>query len=213
MQEIVRRHFWKVTIIVLVILAALWLAPRVLPPPQAPLSPLAPSPPPPPPSQAPSPPATTVPPGEPRKTSSQEDSPGNTQLALVNPESTLAEPSLTPTAWRQQGKASFYGGEFHGRRTANGEIYNQNSLTAAHRTLRMGTMVKVKNLRNGREVTVRINNRGPYIRSRIIDVSTQAARQLRMLGSGVIPVEIAVLERSKPKTLPQPLESSLAVSD
>ena len=193
MQEIVRRHFWKVTIIILVILAALWLAPRVMPPPPAPI---APSPPPPLPPQAPS-----VSPGEQRKTSSQQDSPGNRQLALVDPQSSASPSSPLHATSRERGKASFYGGYFHGRRTANGEIYNENSLTAAHRTLRMGTMVSVKNLRNGREVTVRINNRGPYIRSRIIDVSTRAARELRMVNSGVVPVEIAVLER--PKSLAQ----------
>jgi rare lipoprotein A len=199
MQEIVRRHFWKVTIIILVILAALWLAPRVLPPPPpAPPAPIDPSPLPP---QAPSPEVPFVTPGEQRKTASQQDSPGNKPLALVDPQfSASPSPPLQATR-RERGKASFYGGYFHGRRTANGEVYNENSLTAAHRTLRMGTMVSVKNLRNGREVTVRINNRGPYIRGRIIDVSNRAARELRMVDSGVVPVEIAILER--PKVLAQ----------
>jgi rare lipoprotein A len=91
------------------------------------------------------------------------------------------------------GKASFYGGAFHGRKTANGEVYNKNSLTAAHRTLPMGTRVKVKNLKNGREVIVRINNRGPRIKGRIIDLSTGAARELRMVDAGVVPVEVRVL--------------------
>jgi rare lipoprotein A len=190
MQEIVRRHFWKVTIIILVILAALWFAPRVQPPPLPPQPPSLPP-------HSPSPEVPSVTPDEHRKSASQQDSPGNKLLALVDPQS-AASPSSSLQATRlERGKASFYGGYFHGRRTANGEIYNQNSFTAAHRTLRMGTMVSVKNLRNGREVTVRINNRGPYVRGRIIDVSTRAARELRMVDSGVVPVEISVLERSK----------------
>lgn len=97
-----------------------------------------------------------------------------------------------------QGKASFYGGYWHGRKTANGEIYDQNTLTAAHPTLRFGSKVLVKNLRNGREITLRINNRGPYIKGRIIDVSTRAAQELRMTKSGVVPVEITVLPRDTP---------------
>lgn len=96
-----------------------------------------------------------------------------------------------------KGKASFYGGSFHGRRTANGERYDQQSLTAAHRTLPMGTWVKVRNLRNGREVVVRINNRGPYIKGRIIDLSTRAAREIRMTDAGVVPVEVTVLGKEK----------------
>jgi rare lipoprotein A len=191
MQEIVRRHFWKVTIIILVILAALWFAPRVQPP----------SPPPSLPPQPSSPEVPSVTTDEHRKSASQQDSPGNILLALADPQSAASPSSSLQATRSERGKASFYGGYFHGRRTASGEIYNQNSFTAAHRTLRMGTMVIVKNLRNGREVTVRINNRGPYARGRIIDVSTRAARELRMVDSGVVPVEISVLER--PETLAQ----------
>jgi rare lipoprotein A len=183
MQEIARRHFWKVTIIVLVILASPWPAPRVQPPPPL--------------QQPPSPEVPSATLHEHRKTASRQDSPGNKWFALVAPQSSESPSSSLQVTRRERGKASFYGGYFHGRRTASGEIYNQNSLTAAHRTLRLGTMVSVKNLRNGREVTVRINNRGPYVRGRIIDVSTRAARELRMVDSGVVPVEISVLERQK----------------
>lgn len=93
------------------------------------------------------------------------------------------------------GKASWYGPGFHGRLTANGERYNQNAMTAAHRYLRFGTKVKVTNLRNGRSVIVRINDRGPFTKGRVIDLSAAAARSLNMVHSGVAPVQITVLGR------------------
>ncbi|MDO5652745.1 MAG: septal ring lytic transglycosylase RlpA family protein [Brachymonas sp.] len=82
----------------------------------------------------------------------------------------------------QQGTASWYGPGFHNRLTANGERYNMDALTAAHRTLPFGTMVLVKNAANGKTVTVRINDRGPFIKGRIIDLSRAAARQLGFSG-------------------------------
>lgn len=94
----------------------------------------------------------------------------------------------------QRGIASYYSKGFEGRKTANGEIYRGETLTAAHRTLPFGTKVRVKNLRNGREVIVRINNRGPFIKKRIVDLSKRAAREVGMLKSGVVPVELEVLE-------------------
>jgi rare lipoprotein A len=94
----------------------------------------------------------------------------------------------------QEGKASWYGREQHGKLTANGERFNMHALTAAHRTLRMNTQVRVTNLRNGRSVVVRINDRGPYGRGRIIDVSQAAALQLDMIGSGVVPARVEVMQ-------------------
>lgn len=93
------------------------------------------------------------------------------------------------------GQASWYGPGFHGRLTANGERYNQNAMTAAHRHLRFGTRVRVTNLNNGRSVVVRINDRGPYIKGRVIDVSAAAARSLGMIKSGVAPVKVTILGR------------------
>lgn len=93
------------------------------------------------------------------------------------------------------GKASWYGPGFHGRLTANGERYNQNALTAAHRHLKFGTKVRVTNLNNGRSVVVRINDRGPYVKGRIIDVSAAAARSLGMIKKGVVPVKVTILGR------------------
>lgn len=91
------------------------------------------------------------------------------------------------------GKASWYGPGFHGRLTANGERYNQNAMTAAHRSLKFGTRVKVTNLNNGRSVVVRINDRGPFIKGRVIDLSAAAARSLNMIHSGVAPVQVTIL--------------------
>jgi len=91
------------------------------------------------------------------------------------------------------GQASWYGPGFHGNRTANGERYNQNAMTAAHRSLPFGTKVRVTNLRNGLSVIVRINDRGPFIRGRIVDLSVAAAKALNMFSSGVAPVRLEVL--------------------
>ena len=95
----------------------------------------------------------------------------------------------------QKGQASWYGPGFHGRRTASGEVFNQNALTAAHRSLPFGTKVKVTNLRNGRSVIVRINDRGPYAGGRIVDLSAAAAGVIGMKSSGVAPVSMQILGR------------------
>jgi rare lipoprotein A len=97
-----------------------------------------------------------------------------------------------PTGNVQRGLASWYGGKHHGGPTASGEKFNKFAMTAAHRTLRMNTRVRVTNQRNGRSVVVRINDRGPYGRA-VIDLSESAARQLDMIVAGVVPVRIEVL--------------------
>lgn len=96
----------------------------------------------------------------------------------------------------QRGIASWYGQRFHGRRTASGERYDMDALTAAHPTLPFGTIVRVRSLVNGREVDVRINDRGPYIGRRIIDLSRAAAGALGLLdaGTGTKPVVLTVPE-------------------
>ncbi len=98
----------------------------------------------------------------------------------------------------EQGEASWYGPGFHGRTTANGETYNQNELTAAHRTLPFNTVVRVINLDNGKSVNVRINDRGPYARGRIIDLSKEAARRIDMVDSGVAPVRLVLVRSEQP---------------
>ena len=95
--------------------------------------------------------------------------------------------------YTERGLASWYGPGFHGKQAANGEIYDMNKLTAAHRTLPFDTVVQVRNRDNGRRVEVRITDRGPFIKGRIIDLSREAAKQLEMLGPGVAPVEIRVI--------------------
>lgn len=95
--------------------------------------------------------------------------------------------------FRQRGIASWYGEDFHGKKTSNGEIYDMHAMTAAHKTLPLGTVVKVTNLTNGRTAQVRINDRGPFVRGRIIDLSYSAARTLDLVDKGTAPVQIVVL--------------------
>ncbi len=107
-------------------------------------------------------------------------------------------PPPTPGAfapgWTQTGIASWYGEPFHGRTTASGEEYDMNQLTCAHRTLAFGTRIRVQNLENGRSVTVRVTDRGPWVEGRIVDVSRRAAQELEMIEAGLVRARITVLE-------------------
>jgi rare lipoprotein A (peptidoglycan hydrolase) len=95
-----------------------------------------------------------------------------------------------------EGLASYYAEPYHGRRTASGEIFNTyKAMTAAHRTLPFNTVVRVQNTSNGKDVEVRINDRGPFIASRIIDLSVRAARAIDMVGSGVVRVKLTILSQ------------------
>jgi rare lipoprotein A len=100
----------------------------------------------------------------------------------------------------ETGEASWYGPKFHGRQTANGEIYNQFELTAAHRTLAFGSIVKVVNKFNGKSIIVRINDRGPFAKDRIIDLSRKAAEEINIINSGFADVELYLLNNT---TLPK----------
>jgi rare lipoprotein A len=102
-------------------------------------------------------------------------------------------PAPAPAGYTEQGNASWYGIPFHGRRASNGEIYDMNRLTAAHRTLPFETMVRVTNLNNGKSTTVRITDRGPFVENRIIDLSQAAAREIDSIGAGVVPIRLEVL--------------------
>lgn len=94
----------------------------------------------------------------------------------------------------ENGISSWYGPNFHGKLTANGEIYDMNGITAAHRTLPFGTILLVENLDNGKTVQVRINDRGPYAKNRIIDLSKGAAERIEMIGPGTARVRLYLLE-------------------
>lgn len=117
-------------------------------------------------------------------------------------------PRPRPGDFEQTGQASWYGRQHHGKRTASGETYDMHKLTAAHRTLPFGTRVLVTHLETGRSVEVRINDRGPFVATRVLDLSYAAARRLGAVGDGVIPVGLKILagsasgdspERSPPK--------------
>ena len=100
------------------------------------------------------------------------------------------------TGDHQVGIASYYADKFHGRKTANGERFNQNALTAAHKTLPLGTKVRVTSVRTGKSVVVRINDRGPFVKGRVIDLSRRAARELGMIKKGLTKVRVEVLSRA-----------------
>lgn len=102
----------------------------------------------------------------------------------------------------EEGKASFYSNAFAGRKTANGEIFSQEKFTAAHKSLPFGTWVKVINLQNKCSVIVRINDRGPFINGRIIDLSTSAAKQIGNLNEGIYPVLITIYIKDKNHIIP-----------
>ena len=95
-----------------------------------------------------------------------------------------------------KGKASWYGDYFHGKKTASGEKYNMYNLTAASKTLPFGTIVRVKNLDNGKSVEVKINDMGPYVKGRMIDLSRAAFKKIAPLGAGVLNVEVTILDTS-----------------
>jgi rare lipoprotein A len=109
------------------------------------------------------------------------------QQAVARPE--------TRAFFRQTGVASWYGPGFHGKRTASGERFDQNDLTAAHRQLPLGAEVKVTNLENGRSITVAINDRGPYVGGRVIDLSQAAAGRLGIVEDGLARVRIEATPR------------------
>jgi rare lipoprotein A len=113
----------------------------------------------------------------------------------TRPASHPVSPADASTGWREEGLASWYGGTdgFEGKPTASGEIYDSSQLTAAHRDLPLGTIVDVTNVDNGKTVRVRINDRGPFIQGRIIDLSHEAAQQIGIIGPGVGPVQLKIV--------------------
>lgn len=98
--------------------------------------------------------------------------------------------------YKERGIASWYGEDFHGMPTSSGEIFDMNKISAAHKILPLGTYVRVKNLRNGRQLVIRINDRGPFIGNRVIDLSRKAAQVLGVYGPGTAPVDVVALSPS-----------------
>ncbi len=117
------------------------------------------------------------------------------------PSADLAEPQIpegTAVLSTETGLASWYGPPYHNRRGSNGEVYNMHAMTAAHRTLPLGSIVRVTNTKNGQAVLVRITDRGPFIPGRVIDLSLAAARKIEVWRAGVAPVKLEVLETPAP---------------
>jgi len=102
-------------------------------------------------------------------------------------------PTVVSVGWRQEGIASWYGPNFHGGLTSNGERYNMYAMTAAHKTLPMNTMIRVTNKRNGKSVVVRVNDRGPFVRGRIVDLSYTAGKKIGIDRTGTAPVVLEVI--------------------
>ncbi len=151
------------------------------------------------------PPADTSPPPQPN--------PSIDRSAKTNPYKVFGQtyyPISDATGYRERGVASWYGGKFHGRSTANGERYDMYAMTAAHKTLPLPTWVQVTNLRNGASVVVRVNDRGPFAKNRLIDLSYAAAQKLDMVSDGTTLVEVSAIG---PAALPGPAEPvAVAVS-
>ncbi len=105
-----------------------------------------------------------------------------------------------PGIFVEEGTASWYGIPFNGRRAANGEIFDMNTLVAAHRTLPFGSILRVTNLNNGREVEVRVIDRGPFVGNRVLDLARAAAVALDMIGTGTAPVRIELISGANPMT-------------
>ena len=114
--------------------------------------------------------------------------------AVAPPPAPSLTTAMTGPVYRETGTASWYGRESHGRATASGEIFDMDGMSAAHRTLPFGTVIRVTNLENYKSVTVRVNDRGPFVKNRIIELSSGAARELGFLDQGTATVKIETLE-------------------
>jgi rare lipoprotein A len=124
---------------------------------------------------------------------------------VSSPRFTAAREPVSPGTVLQteEGVASYYAGEFDGRMTSNGEQYDMHQMTAAHRTLPFNTRVRVENLANGKQVVVRINDRGPFKDNRIIDLSLAAAQELQMIGPGTTRVRLNIVSLGDTTGIPQ----------
>lgn len=139
------------------------------------------------------PPGNSGGPNEPSPTVSPASNPNGASSSPAAPARTVPRASETPGASYERGLASWYGLPFNGRRSANGEIYDMNKFTAAHRTLPFDTVVRVTNLENGLQTEVRITDRGPFVEDRVIDLSYAAARAIGMVGTGTARVRLDIM--------------------
>jgi rare lipoprotein A len=139
------------------------------------------------------PPTNTQPSAAPAESAGGASNPPPAAAAARPGKHSKTPPAPAPVGYSEEGNASWYGLPFNGRRASNGEIYDMNKLTAAHRTLPFETVVRVTNLSNGKITTVRITDRGPFVDNRIIDLSQAAAREIESIGPGVVPVRLEVL--------------------
>jgi rare lipoprotein A len=112
----------------------------------------------------------------------------------AQPEGVSRDKATQQQSKSETGVASYYADKYHGKQTASGEIFDMHALTAAHPTYKFGTRVKVTHLENKRSVTVRINDRGPFIKGRVIDLSLAAAKELQMVKSGIAQVKLEIVE-------------------
>ncbi|HKS81455.1 MAG TPA: septal ring lytic transglycosylase RlpA family protein [Candidatus Acidoferrales bacterium] len=149
---------------------------------------------------SPSAPAQTpIPSAEQPSTSPQPSTPPAASPPSGPPSAAERQPPI-PGEYEEQGVASWYGVPFNGHRTSNGEIYDMHQLTAAHRTLPFNSIVRVTNLANGMHVDVRINDRGPFVANRVIDLSLAAAQAIQMVGTGTAPVRLDLISGSNPES-------------
>ena len=118
------------------------------------------------------------------------------------------QPLATAKGYDEVGIASWYGPKFHGKLTASGETYNMHAMTAAHKTLPLGTWVKVKHLGNGKEIKLKINDRGPFVGKRIIDLSNKAAHAIGMVGTGTAKVRVTAITSGRRSSTPAPRATS-----
>jgi len=154
-------------------------------------------------NRSPAPPVATPPETEEeaKRSTSVEPQPKPANPAPAKKSSKAADIPHAPAGtgiYTEQGNASWYGAPFHGRKASNGETYDMNKMTAAHRTLPFNSMVRVTNLNNGKSAVVRITDRGPFVDNRIIDLSKAAAQEIESIGPGVVPVKIEVLSGPDP---------------
>ena len=125
--------------------------------------------------------------------------PGPAASAPSGPPPAVERQPPVPGEYVEEGVASWYGFPFQGRRTSNGEIYDMHEFTAAHRTLPFNTVVRVTNLRNAMQTEVRINDRGPFVANRVIDLSLSAAQAIDMVGTGTAPVHLEIISGPNPQ--------------